>query len=149
MAGYECTLPNGEVTPFMKMSRYYYVLDRENYIAIRCITKPVYCNACGKIVEAEMCITREEIDFLIARSIAIQLEKSCVDELLQLKKFLATRVSGKKCLDCKNENIVAIEANLTTMTSGIRNYIFIDEEGNSAKVNWGERVGEAQKPPCL
>lgn len=129
MAGYSCTLPSGEETQFSSMMRYYYVLDRESYHAIRCTVKPVFCNACQKIVEAESCVTADDFERHIESRRRIGGSEAWVAELELLKEFLAPRISGRKCLSCGSECLVVIQANLDMIFSGIKNYVFLDKEG--------------------
>ncbi len=133
-ASYECTLPSGEVTRFSSMVRYYYLLDRETYRAVRCPVEPVHCNACQKIVEAESCVTEDDFARQIENFRSIHDGEAWVAELECLKEFLTLRTSGKKCLACGSENLVAIQANLDMMLSGIRYYAFLDKEGNGVPV---------------
>ena len=134
MAGYSCTLPNGEETRFSSMVRYYYVLDRETYHAIRCTVEPTFCNACQTIVEAESCITADDFERHIASSRRVGVSEAWLAELALLREFLIGRVSGRKCLTCGGEDLVAIRASLDMLFSGIKYYAFLDKEGDGVAV---------------
>lgn len=138
MAGYECTLPSGEVTRFSSMVRYYYLLDRESYQAIRCLVEPVFCNTCQKIVEAESCVTEDDFTRRRESWQLMGVSDDWFEELALIQEFLAARVSGRKCLTCDSEDLVAIRANLDMMVSGMKYYAFLDKEGNGVHIEWGD-----------
>jgi hypothetical protein len=138
MAGYECTLPSGEVTRFSSMVRYYYLLDRESYQAIRCMVEPMFCNACQKIVEVESCVTEDDFTRHIESYHRTGVSKAWIEELALTQEFLASRVSGRKCLTCDSEDLVAIRANLDMMFSGMKYYAFLDKEGNGVPIEAGD-----------
>ncbi|MBB6051660.1 hypothetical protein [Armatimonas rosea] len=116
------------------MVRYYYVLDRETYQAIRCSVEPMFCNACQTIVEAESWITVDDFERRIATSRRVGVSGAWLAELALLREFLRGRVSGRKCLTCGGEDLVAVRANLDIFFSGIKSYAFLDKEGNGISI---------------
>jgi hypothetical protein len=116
------------------MVRYYYVLDQETYHAIRCTVEPKFCNACQTIVEAESCVTAGDFERHIASCRRVGVSETWLAELALLREFLTGRVSGRKCLTCGSEDLVAIQADLDMLISGIKSYAFLDKEGNGVAI---------------
>lgn len=150
MAGYSCTLPNGEQTQIWSMVRYYYVLDRETYHTIRCLVEPTFCNACQTIVEAESCVTADDFERYTESGRRVGVSEARSAELALLREFLTGRVSGRKCLTCGSQDLVAIRANLDVLLSGIKSYVFLDKEGNGVAIEPKELqkylFGRKEKP---